>query len=89
MGGGEVTTEKGRESNPKLYALLHEMAGRYAVSADTIVVAWLLRHPAHIQPVFGSRTPQRIKVASDAVKVNLDRNEWFALLEAARGKAAL
>ncbi|MHB9031470.1 MAG: aldo/keto reductase, partial [Anaerolineae bacterium] len=36
---------------PALNAKLSEIAAKYSVSATTIVMAWLLRHPANLQPV--------------------------------------
>lgn len=57
------------------------------VSPDGVVLAWLLRHPAKINPVIGTTNPQRIKNAADAFKVNMTRFEWYELLDASRGKS--
>ncbi len=62
-----------------------EMAQRYGVSREAIVLAWLLRHPAPILPVIGTTNPQRIAACAEADTIILDRVDWFRLLEVARG----
>ncbi|WP_318961753.1 aldo/keto reductase [Ructibacterium gallinarum] len=48
--------------------------------------AWVLRHPAHIQPIVGTRTPERIKSAAAATEVTLTREEWYRLYFSVNGK---
>lgn len=67
-------------------ALVARLAADYACSPEAIVLAWLLRHPANIQPVVGTTTPARIKACSEAVSVTLSREHWYQLLETARGE---
>jgi len=45
----------------------------------------LLAHPAQILPVIGTNNINRIKNASKALQVELDRETWFELLTAAAG----
>lgn len=54
-------------------------------SAEAVAIAWLLRHPAHIQPVFGSLNPARIRAACDGDALALTREEWYTLFVAGRG----
>lgn len=65
--------------------LVRELAERYDVAPTTIVLAWVLRHPAKICPVIGSTNPQRIRECAAAKDVTLTRQEWYALYTAARG----
>lgn len=65
--------------------LLEQLTEKYGVSANALVIAWLLRHPANIQPVIGSTKPERIKELSDALKVNMSRDDWYLILQARRG----
>ena len=69
----------------KLMDALKTMAAEHGVGADAIAVAWLLAHPAKILPVMGTNTLSRIAALSDALKVEMDRESWFALYEAANG----
>ncbi len=64
---------------------LDDIARDYGVSRTIIALAWLLKHPAHIVPIIGTAKPDRIREAAQADKVHLSRDEWYRLLEAARG----
>jgi predicted oxidoreductase len=75
-------------SVPAVTALLHALdaiAAAHGVSRSVIAYAWLLRHPARIVPIVGSTDPQRIRAAVQAMDFELTREEWYGLLEAARG----
>ncbi|MFO8042236.1 MAG: aldo/keto reductase [Alkalispirochaeta sp.] len=74
----------GREDSPAA-TVVTEIAQRYGVSREAIVLAWLLRHPAPILPVIGTTNPTRIAACAEADTIILDRVDWFRLLEAARG----
>jgi predicted oxidoreductase len=67
-------------------ALVVSMAEREAVSPEAVLLAWLLRHPAHIQPVIGTADPARIRACAQAQNLSLSREDWYALYEAARGR---
>ncbi|MDD1780190.1 aldo/keto reductase [Enterovibrio sp. ZSDZ35] len=66
--------------------LLHREAEKFGVGIDAIAVAWLLAHPAGILPVLGTNNLERIRAASNALNVTLDRETWFELLTAAAGE---
>jgi predicted oxidoreductase len=54
---------------------------------EAIVLAWLMKHPAGIEPVIGTRDPTRILASRDAEHqaMLMTRHEWYALWRAARG----
>lgn len=81
LGGGRLFSEAG---NP-LMAALETIGARFGVDASAVAIAWLLAHPANILPVLGTNNLDRIAAISDAEKVELDRQDWFALFETARG----
>ncbi|MFH0878742.1 MAG: aldo/keto reductase [Lentisphaerota bacterium] len=62
------------------------LAGEKKVSPEAIMLAWLLRHPAGIQPVIGTTQPERIKACCQADQTTLSREEWYTLFLAAWGK---
>lgn len=68
---------------PELNAKIDEVAANHGVSNTTIAIAWLLRHPAHMQPVTGTTTPARLTDCLRASEVRLSREEWYAILLAA------
>ena len=65
---------------------LDDIARDYGVSRTIIALAWLLKHPAKIVPIIGSAKPERIQEAAQAYKLQLSRDEWYRLMEAARGE---
>lgn len=67
-------------------SLVSIMASEYQTSREAIVLSWLMRHPANIQPVIGTTNPERIRFSMDSNNLLLSRNHWFKLLESIRGK---
>ena len=66
-------------------AALDREAEPLGVSRDVVALAWLLRHPAGIQPIVGSRRPERIKAMAAADAIELSREAWYRILIAGRG----
>ncbi|MGB1252536.1 MAG: aldo/keto reductase [Candidatus Promineifilaceae bacterium] len=66
-------------------AELNTIAAVHNTTAEAIAVAWLLRHPAKIQPIIGTRNAERLAKTTPADDVELSRVEWYRLLAAARG----
>lgn len=64
---------------PKLNEKIDEIAAKYEVSNTTIAMAWLLRHPAGMQPVTGTMNVKRLKDCIKAAQVRLTREEWYAI----------
>lgn len=62
------------------------MAAKYEVPAEAIAVAWLLRHPARMQPLIGTTDPARITNAARADAIELTHEDWYALWIAGRGR---
>ena len=67
-------------------AKVAELAKQKGVSREAIVIAWLLRHPAQIQPIIGTIRPERIQAACQADEVEMSREEWYDLFTAGRGE---
>ncbi|WP_130837335.1 aldo/keto reductase [Lachnoclostridium sp. Marseille-P6806] len=62
---------------PELNKALQEVADRYGISKTAI--AWILRHPAGIQPIAGTMNPEHLRDICDAVKAELTHHEWYQL----------
>ena len=71
---------------PELNAVLDKVAETYGVSNVTIAISWLLRHPARMQPIVGTTSPERIKQVAKASEVKLTRPEWYEIYRAAGNK---
>jgi predicted oxidoreductase len=73
----------GNEKFPELNQQIDEVAAKYEVSNTTIAIAWLLRHPANMQPVIGTMNIDRLKDCIKASEVRLTREEWYSIYRAA------
>jgi predicted oxidoreductase len=62
------------------------LAAEKHTSREAIALGWLLRHPAGIQPIIGTTNDERLRASCQADAVSLTREEWYALLQAARGE---
>ena len=67
--------------------LVQAMANKKGTTPEAIILAWLMRHPAGIQPVIGTANPERIRACSEAVNITLTREEWYTLYVSSRGRA--
>ncbi|GAE37446.1 aldo/keto reductase [Halalkalibacter akibai] len=73
----------GNEKFPELNQKIDEIAEKYQVNNTTIAIAWLLRHPAHMQPVIGTMNVGRLKDCCKASDISLTREEWYEIFRAA------
>lgn len=80
LGGGSLMTGSG-----PIVDVAEQMAHAAGVDRAAVLVAFLLAHPAQILPVLGTNNLQRIESISDALKVKVDRQDWFELYTAALG----
>ena len=73
----------GSDKFPELNRKVDEIAARYGVSNTTIAIAWLLRHPARMQPVVGTMNVDRLRDCFKASDVHLSREDWYEIYRAA------
>jgi predicted oxidoreductase len=68
---------------PELNKVISKIAEKYNVSSTTIALAWILRHPAKMQPIVGTMNPKRLADCVKAAEITLSREEWYAIYMAA------
>ena len=73
----------GNDKFPELNQKIDEIAEKHEVGNTTIAIAWLLRHPAHMQPIIGTMNKGRLQDCCKASDVDLTREEWYAIYRAA------
>ena len=71
------------EKFPELNAKIDELAAAYDVANTAIAIAWILRHPARMQPIIGTTNAGRVKAIAKASDITLSREEWYAIYLAA------
>lgn len=67
------------EQTRRLKKLLVQLVDKYHLGSDTILLAWILKHPAKVIPIAGTVTIARIQALKKAVEIDLDQQDWFAI----------
>ena len=73
----------GNPKFPELNAVIDKLAAAYAVPVEAIATAWITRHPAQMQVVLGTTTPERVTAAAKGADIVLTKVEWYDLYRAA------
>lgn len=71
-----------REDNAqtrRLKKLLATLVSKYGLGSDTLLLSWILKHPAKIIPIAGTVNVARIQALHKAVALELDKEDWFAI----------
>ena len=71
------------EKFPELNFVLQKIGDKYGVSKTTIAIAWILRHPAKMQPITGTTNPARLVESFKATEFTLTREEWYEIYRSA------
>jgi predicted oxidoreductase len=84
LAGGGLFTRKDEPAR-RVQAALAAIAAARGSSPASVAYAWLLRLPSRPLPVAGSRRIEAMREAVDALALQLDREEWTQVWEAATG----
>jgi predicted oxidoreductase len=67
------------EQTRRLKKLLVQLVDKYHLGSDTILLSWILKHPAKVIPVAGTVNIARIQSLMKAVTLDLEKLDWFAI----------
>lgn len=84
MAGGKLFDPKDERSQ-RIMTVITPLTEKYNVSTNSIIVAWLNKHPASIMPVLGTHNINRIDEAIDGFGLTLTDQEWFDIYTASLG----
>lgn len=84
LGGGELFSSND-EKPKRIRTALQECSEKYDTAIDQVALAWLLALPCNSFPVIGTSRIDRLAGAVGSLNINLDRQDWFKLLEASQG----
>ena len=73
----------GNPEYAELNAVIDRLAAQYDVPAIAVATAWITRHPAGMQVVLGTTTPERVAGAALGSDLPLTKAEWYELFRAA------
>ena len=63
----------------RLKKLLSDLVKKYGFGSDTLLLAWILKHPAKVIPIAGTVNVARIQSLMKAVELEMDKEDWFAI----------
>lgn len=87
LGGGRLV-EPRDEAAQRTAAALDAVGSRMGgLGRDEVAIAWAATLPCRPVPILGSGNLERLRRQAAAARLRLDRQDWFAILEAARGVA--
>ncbi len=86
FGGGLLFLESKSENVARIKEVAAPLLKKYEVTFDQLMLAFLRRHPAGIVPVLGTTNIERVKSAKGAMKIELEREDWYDLLQASKGE---
>ncbi|MFT4669253.1 MAG: putative oxidoreductase [Ulvibacter sp.] len=70
----------------RLKQILATLSSKYHVDTDTILLSWVLKHPAKVIPIAGTVNVSRIQSLMKAVELDLEKEDWFAIWAESMGE---
>ena len=74
------------EQTRRMKKLLAQLVAKYGVGSDTILLSWILQHPAQVIPIAGTVNVARIQALMKATELPLEKEDWFAIWSGSKGK---
>ena len=76
----------GSDKYPELNKVINKMSEKYGITDSAVAIAWILRHPAKMQPIIGTTNVERIKDISKAADIEMSREDWYEIYRASGKK---
>lgn len=85
LGGGRLIFPE-TERDKAVAAELDRIGEEQGVNRSVAAYGWLMAHPAGVVPIIGSQSAERIAESTQAFGMRWTRQDWYAVLVAARGE---
>ncbi|CAN5498907.1 aldo/keto reductase family oxidoreductase [soil metagenome] len=86
LGGGRIFDQQDAAAG-RVRAAFESIRARYHGADDAALsIAWIMAHPSRPIPVIGTNRPARIRSAGAASGIAMERQDWYAVWEAAAGR---
>lgn len=79
-----------REDNgqvQRIREVMNDLKVKYNADESQLLLAFICKHPAMIYPVVGTTNIARLEASLAATEIPLEDQDWFMLLEAAKGRS--
>lgn len=77
--------KKSDDKSIRIKKLADQLSLKYNFEMDVLLLAWILKHPSGILPVFGTADKSRIANLMKATTIEMELEDWFALWTASAG----
>lgn len=77
--------KKADDKSIRIKKLAAQLSLKYNVETDVLLLAWILKHPSGILPVFGTADKTRIANLMKATTIEMELEDWFAFWTASAG----
>ncbi len=85
-GGGRLFQEND-ESGTRVRRVMEGLSGKYGgAGPDALCYAWILAQGSAPLAVTGTNKPDRLRSLAAGAGISLEREDWYAIAEAARGR---
>ena len=74
------------EQTRRMKKLLATLVSKYHFGSDTILLSWILQHPARVIPIAGTVNIARIQSLMKATELQLEKEDWFAIWTESMGQ---
>ena len=74
------------EKRTRINSILKKLSKVYSCSEDQLLLAWLFKHPAGINPIVGTTKKERLLSSIKAKLINIKTSDWFEIIEASLGE---
>lgn len=78
-------------SNPaavRLHVKAAELSHKYGeATVDQLAYAWIMAHPSQPLPIIGTNKLERLLATAKSADIQLEREDWYGLWEAAQGQS--
>ncbi|MEN3943570.1 aldo/keto reductase [Prosthecobacter sp. SYSU 5D2] len=75
-------------ASARLHAKALELSAKYGnATLDQLAYAWILAHPSQPLPIIGTNKMDRLLATAKAAEIQLEREDWYGLWEAAQGQS--
>jgi predicted oxidoreductase len=73
------------EKTSRIEKVANKLAEKYNIEIDTLLLSWIIKHPAGILPVIGTTDSDRISNSMKATEIDMELEDWFSLYVASLG----
>ena len=74
------------EENDRLRIILKQLEQKYQLNEGQLLILFCKKLPNIVQPILGTTTIERLKEFKTGFLFDLEREDWYKILEAVRGK---